>query len=169
MAEESQESEAFADAWDAVIADMDATTEEYREAGWDALELHPGDVTAREGPDRYGFDVLVPDDEYERLEAFVADTAFDATEVFRAADAGRVFALVAVVAAAAERAVLFPVFFEQGGTDDLRAHATEADELDARIRPLADDRGVTFTCEEPSLFFPDDAAGSTDSDGTTDA
>lgn len=155
--------ESFDAAWEAVVADMEATASEYREAGWDALALRPGDVTALDGPDRYGFDVLVPDDEYDRLEGFVADAEFDAYEVFRAADAGRVFALAAVTATGAERAVLYPVFFDPTETDDLRAHASAAGEIDTRVRPLADDRGVTFTCEEPSLFFPE-SGGATDSE-----
>jgi hypothetical protein len=31
--------------WDEVVDDMEATAAEYEEAGWDALLLHPGDVT----------------------------------------------------------------------------------------------------------------------------
>lgn len=30
--------------WEAVIDDMSATATEYRDAGWEALELHPGDI-----------------------------------------------------------------------------------------------------------------------------
>lgn len=153
----------FADAWDAVIADMDATATEYREEGWDALELHPGDVTVLTGAEYRGFDVVVPDGEFESIEGFVADAAFDTFEVFRAESTGRVFALVAAMATAAERVVLFPVFFERGGEDvgDLRAHAESEGEIEARVRPLAKGPSVTFTCEKPSLFFPD-ATGTTD-------
>ncbi|WP_440010384.1 DUF7529 family protein [Halomicrococcus sp. SG-WS-1] len=31
--------------WDEVVEDMEATAAEYEDAGWDALLLHPGDVT----------------------------------------------------------------------------------------------------------------------------
>ncbi|MFC6725160.1 hypothetical protein ACFQE1_12435 [Halobium palmae] len=33
------------DAWERVVDDMEATAAEYREEGWETLELHPGDVT----------------------------------------------------------------------------------------------------------------------------
>jgi len=54
--------------WDDLVDDVAATAEGLREEGWDVLELHPGDVTVVTGA-RSGFDVLVPDDEFETLSA----------------------------------------------------------------------------------------------------
>ena len=63
--------------WQRVIDDMVAIASRYREDGWTAIELHPGDVTVLTGAPRtvaerrgsyepeshrLGLDVVVPDD-----------------------------------------------------------------------------------------------------------
>jgi hypothetical protein len=137
--------------WEAVVADMETTAEGYREAGWEVLELHPGDVTVDE--EENGLDVLVPGDEFEALEEIAAEATFDSYEVYRAAESGLVFALVVLEDADGERAVCCPTYYERTDIEGVRERIGDG-VLYTHVRPLADDRRVTFSYEEPELFVP---------------
>lgn len=156
--------------WKRVIEDMDATAEQYLNAGWTTVELHPGDVTVltaeprtvadrEEGvdpdPQDVGLDVLVPGEEYARLREHVTERTFDSYEVFRAIDAGFVFALLVLESADGDVAVFVPVYYELSELDDLRAVADEHG-LYTHVRRLDVDEVVTFTHEDPEPFFPDE-------------
>ena len=140
--------------WEAVMGDMEATAAEYREAGWETLELHPGDVTVLDG-ERYGLDVLVPGDEYERLADVAEAGTFDSYEVYRASESGIVFALAVLEDPASEQAVCCPVYYERSNADEMARRAHEEGRMYTHIRPLADDEAVTFAYEDPDLFFAD--------------
>ncbi|RBI58824.1 hypothetical protein DMJ13_25150 [halophilic archaeon] len=84
--------------WDEVVEDMEATAAEYEDAGWDALLLHPGDVTPvvytdDEGADE-GTDVdldaadveVVSDEEAGEVEA--TDAAGDSVDVSNVTEYG---------------------------------------------------------------------------------
>ena len=142
--------ERVAEPWEAVVADMEATAEGYREADWSVLELHPGDVTV----DEQGLDVLVPGDEFETLESRTADAAFDTYEVYRAAESEMVFALVVLEDTETERAVCCPIYYEREAIEGVRERIGDG-VLYTHIRPLNDDRMVTFSYEEPELFVPE--------------
>lgn len=131
--------------WDALVADVEAIAEEYDEAGWHALALHPGDVTLDDG----GFDVLVPDDEFERVRTAVAECAFEDGETYRRAEAGVVFALAAFEAEPDRTAVLVPLYY---GVAEA-ARLAELDRLRVRVRRL-DETDVAFTHRRPELFVP---------------
>ena len=138
--------------WEEVIADMEATAAEYREEGWEVLELHPGDVTVLDG-ERYGLDVLVPGDEFRELETLTGETGFDSYEVYRAANDGMVFALVVLESPEHERAVCCPTYYERNQIGELQRRASEEGVMYTHVRPLSDDRAVTFTHDDPTLFF----------------
>ncbi|WP_136600852.1 DUF7529 family protein [Salinigranum halophilum] len=150
------------DRWEAVIDDMEVTATEYRDAGWTVVELHPGDVTplppVRGGDalddDRVGLDILVPDDEFEAVEAEAEAVSFDSYEVYRAQAGSIVFAVTAIEATAAELAVLVPLYYRAADAGEMAARATERGRLDLFVRPLADDRRVVFSQEEPALLLP---------------
>lgn len=150
------------DRWEAVIDDMETTATEYREDDWDVVELHPGDVTplppARGGEalddDRVGLDILVPDNEFEAVEAASADATFDSYEAYRAQVGSVVFAVVAVEATASELAVLVPLYYRAADAREMSNRALERGHIDLFVRPLADDRRVVFTQEEPALILP---------------
>lgn len=165
------------DRWEQVLEDMELTAEEYRAAGWETVELHPGDVTpltydVTEDSDlgaRHGIDVLVPDDEYAELTAAVEDREIDQYEVLRGVDGGIVFTLVILESTDGELAVFVPAYFETKDLDGLR----EEDILYTYVRCLSADGMVTFAHENPEPFFPEpteldakgDAAGSETEDG----
>ncbi len=141
--------------WDRVLEDMTVTAAEYDEAGWETVELHPGNVTVTaDAEDRDGVDVLVPNDEFDRLREAVADRTFDSYEVFQAVDEGVVFLLVALTDAAGEVAVFVPTYYDETDVEPLRA-AVADDALAVAVRPLDDSEIVTFDLEEPEPVFPD--------------
>lgn len=138
--------------WDDLVADMAATAEEFRDAGWAVLELHPGDVTVVTQSHR-GFDVLVPDDEFERLAAWVAEDSFPEHDVYRA-EAGIVFLLVVLQDPDAERAVCCPLYYEPGEAETLCGLAEADGELRTHVRRLSEEY-VHLTHADPDPFLPD--------------
>lgn len=156
----SPEVEAVQNRWEQVITDMEATAAEYRERGWTVLELHPGDVAAL-GPDRadrWGLDLLLPDDEFRDLEGWVTDETdrFDTCEVLRGSSGGILFLVVAMLDGPSERAVLFPAYYDPARAEGLLEAAESAGELRAHLRPLSGAPVVTFAIDEPSLVFPEE-------------
>jgi len=160
--EERRPVDGVIDNWDAVISDMEATAEEYRAEGWEVLELHPGDVTALTGDhatvDRYGLDLVVPGDEAERVRELVEadDAAFDSCSVFRAVDVGVVFLVVVVEDAARDVAVVAPAYYDADDeqTQDMLEKAARNGRMQTHVRDLGNERVMTFTHDDPDLFFP---------------
>jgi hypothetical protein len=150
--------ETVMDFWDEVVDDMEATAAEYRDNGWDPIEVHPGDVTALP-PDheRFGLDVLVPDNEYETISEAVEsdDASFDSFEVFRASTGGTVFLVVAVEDADTGQVVLVPAFYAVREATDTLTAARERGELPVHLRPLSVDEAVTFEPADPEPLFPE--------------
>lgn len=146
-----------AEYWDEMIADMEATAEEYEAEGWDTLQLHSGDVTTTvpdENDERFGLDVLVPDDEFAAVEELVADgVTFDSYEVFRALADGLVLFVVAMEDHDAEVAVLYPAYYDAQDAQGMLAAAQQAGEMRTYIRTLQRDQ-VEFTHDEPVNFAP---------------
>ncbi|WP_101294028.1 DUF7529 family protein [Halegenticoccus soli] len=148
--------------WEGVVEDAAATAAALREEGWEALELHPGDVTplppptATDGGDgEFGLDVLVPGDEFDAVASFVGETSFDEYEVYRAREGGVVFLLLVMKAAASKRAVLVPLYYAVHDARPMLDRAREEGRMRTVVRPLSDDRRVVFTQEEPARLFPD--------------
>ncbi len=141
--------------WDEVIADMEATAAEYEEAGYDTIQLHPGDVTVV-GPDHGTprLDVLVPDNEHAELERVFEDLTFEDTSVFRTREGSMVYLLV-VEEAREGVAVLYPAYYstaEDGVTAALE-HAAETGRFRSVVRRLQGDPFV-FEHDDPAPFVP---------------
>jgi hypothetical protein len=138
--------------WEEVIDDMEVTAEEYRAEGWEVLELHPGDITVL-NDERYGLDVLVPSDEYEEVETLATEATFDSYEVYRAGESEMTFVLIVLEDPDSGRAVCCPVYYDESETEELARRAHAEGVMYTHIRPLADDRVVTFTYENTDHFF----------------
>jgi hypothetical protein len=147
--------------WEEVIDDMEATAAEYRETGWDIVELHPGDVTVL-NDEQYGFDVLVPDDEFDQLETVVANAVFEDTRVFHAEDEGIAFVLTVVLDSDREVGICCPLYYELQNVGDLRKQTDRDGRLDMYVRTLSNDRSVTISHDDPDLFFPELTDGQPD-------
>ncbi|MFC4358022.1 hypothetical protein ACFO0N_08690 [Halobium salinum] len=184
------------DVWERVVDDMEATAAEYREDGWETLELHPGDVTpipgTRDQPptapgedaaggeavdlpeDTFGLDALLPGDEFEAVSEAIESATFDEFEVFRADSGGVVFLVLAMLAPDADRAVLLPLYYATGDATAMARRAREAGEMRVVVRPLSDDEQVVFTQADPEPLLPEarEAAPSEDdvpvADGETE-
>ncbi len=142
--------------WENVIGDMEATAEEYDDRGWETVQLHPGDVTPLwvEEDGEFGLDVLVPDNEFEEVEELIdGGVSFDAFEAYRALADGLVFAVVVMEDHDTETALLYPVYYDMQGAEDMLDDAAEAGEMYTFVRTLSEDR-IQFTHDDPSVFRP---------------
>lgn len=142
--------------WDLLLEEMHAEAASHEDEGWETLELHPGDVTARDGSvEDLGLDVLVPDDEFETLETALAG-GIDSYEVLRSTPGEYVAALVVLENTDRELAVFVPVYY--GRNDESAAsllqRALEDGELTLILRTLTDDR-VELALDDPELLVPD--------------
>lgn len=154
--------------WEQVMEDMDLTAERYRDAGRTVVELHPGDVTVLTGEPRtaaeqqgtvdlesrrLGFDVVVPGDEFERLQSALADRTVDGYEVWRGTGQGMVFLLVALESGD-DLAVVFPAYYDLQDRDALEGIARDHG-LETHLRPLSADAVLSVEHDDPDPFFPD--------------
>lgn len=144
--------DALREHWDDLIADASATAEELRADGWEVLELHPGDVTAVSGS-RWGYDVLVPDDEFETLRSWVETGSFEDHDVYRA-ERALVFVLVALKDNDRKRAVCCPLYYGYEAVDGLRALAADEGRVHTHVRRLGGEY-VHVSHDDPDLFFPE--------------
>lgn len=146
-----------AEFWDDIVADMEATAEEYEADGWETLQIHPGDVTTLvpdENDPRFGLDVLTPDDEFAEVQQLLAgDVSFDSYEVFRAMADGLLLFVVAMEDADAEVAVLYPAYYDVQNSQAMLKAAENAGEMRTYLRTLTHDQ-IEFTHEEPANFGP---------------
>jgi hypothetical protein len=160
--------------WDDTIADMEATAEEFREAGWETVELHPGAVTplpsgeTEDGyvDERVGLDVLVPGNEFEAVTEAVGGfegeegdaASYTEYEAFRAQQDGVVFLVVAMKAPATETAVLIPLYYKIQDASETVRRVREQGEMRLFVRPLDDSERVVFSQQSPSALLPGDEA-----------
>jgi hypothetical protein len=140
--------------WQAVIDDMAATAEAYRERGWTTLELHPGDSVLVDSEFRTGLDVLLPGPEYEQLEALVDDVTFTDVDAFRAESGGMSYLLIVEQSPADETAVFVPAYYDPGGSQGTLKTIREDGQLRLFCRRLNDDY-VEFVHEEVGPFLPE--------------
>lgn len=150
------------DLWQDTIDDMEATAAEFREAGWETVELHPGAVTplprleTDDGfeDDRTGFDVLVPGNEFSETQAAVDGAEFAEYEAYNAQTNGVVFAVVVMKADAAQRAVLIPIYYRVDEAEETVERIDAAGESRLYVRPLDDSERVLFTQSAPDALLP---------------
>lgn len=154
------DTEAIQSRWEHVIDDMETTAAEFRHDGWAVLELHPGDVAAvgPERAERWGLELLLPDGEFRQLEDWIDGRGerFDTCEVWRASGGGIVYLVVAMLDADAERAVVYPSFYDPARAAGMLEAVESAGELPTHLRPLKGEPVVTFAIDEPALVLPED-------------
>lgn len=145
--------------WEQLIDDMAATADQYREEGWEALEVHPGDISAFPGESgRAGFELLAPDNEFDPVaDAFDATSGFEESEVFRAVEAGMVYVLIVLAAPDIETVVLLPAYYSHGNDRAFVEYLEANESVPVHVRPLDQRRVLTFSHADPSLFLPPDS------------
>ncbi|QCJ45677.1 MULTISPECIES: DUF7529 family protein [Haloprofundus] len=164
-------------AWEAVVADMEATAEAYREEGWETTELHPGDVVplsnvdigldvedelggdetdvSEERPGWSGLDVLLPGNEFTAVEGVVEASTFDESEVLRTRENGVVLAVVVMKASGEKRAVFVPLYYDIADIAGVASAARSVGRLEVALRPLSNDQRVLFALDDPELVLPE--------------
>lgn len=145
--------------WTRVMEQMAETAGEYRTRGWEVIEVHPGDVTPmspEEDSSRWGLDVLVPDDELEQVrQAVEPDHAeFDEWEVFGTTAGGFVLLLLTIKDTSRDLVVFVPVYYRITDSVGIRTTARERGKIHTHLRPLTREPIITFTHDDPVLFFP---------------
>jgi len=143
---------AVSEHWNALMADAEATAEEYEEDGWETVLVHTGDVTPLSG-DPFGLDVLAPGDEFETLEEIAGNVTFDTAHVYRNEAGDARFFVIVVEASGDDVAVVVPAFLSISQSDALEETATDEGVMYIHVRPLSDDARVTFSHDDPALFF----------------
>lgn len=144
--------------WQAVVEEMSAIADDYRNRGWTALELHPGDAVLVDSDRRTGLDVVLPGPEYEDLEALAADRTFADVDVFQAEEDGMLYLLAVEKDPANETAVLVPAYYDIGSgqskLETIRSNGT----LRLFCRRLNDEY-VEFVHDDVAPFLPEALRG----------
>ncbi|WP_226038959.1 hypothetical protein [Natrinema sp. DC36] len=139
--------------WQAVIDDMAVTADEYRDRGWTALELHPGDCVLVDSEIRTGIDVVLPGPEYEDLESLIEDCTFADVDVFRAPGDSMIYLLIVEKDLDSKTAVLAPAYYD-AGSGQAKFEAIRSDgELRLFCRRLNDEY-VEFVHDDVEPFLP---------------
>lgn len=151
--------EDFGAIWEDVIADTEATAADYRDEGWETVELTVGDVTALptghpKGVDAIGLDVLVPGDEFAALQSLVEGASFDDFEAYRAETAGYVLLVIVMRDAETRTAVFIPAYYAVADAEEMIEAAREAGEIHTYVRPLSDDAAVVFDHGDVDPLLP---------------
>ena len=141
--------------WDEVMDDMAATAAEYRDQGWDAIEVHPGDVAVFADRGRTGIELLAPDDEFDDLStAYDEADGFESAQVFRADPGGSIFLVIALENPGTETVALLPAYYSPLEHNEFVEMIRDEGEVRTHVRPLDERRILTFTHDDPSLFLP---------------
>lgn len=144
--------------WRAVIEDMTATANEYRDRGWTALELHPGDSVLVDSERRTGLDVVLQGPEYEELEALTEGCTFADVDVFRAEHGDMLYLLVVEQDPNNETAVFVPAYYDPGSGQSKLETIRSDGELRLFCRRLNDDY-VEFVHDDVAPFLPESVQG----------
>lgn len=141
--------------WDRVIRDMEATVSEYDDAGWETLQLHPGDVTVAPDADPPGIDTVLPNPEFGALQAHVDEgVTFTEYDIFRAGGEDLEFALLVAKDGARETAVFLPLYYRLRDIAEIIGPG-DTKTLALYLRQL-DEEAVMLELTEPELLLPPD-------------
>ncbi len=141
--------------WSDVIADTEATAAEYRERGWTAIAVHPGDVNPVISERR--LDVLLSGSAFDEVRSMMDDAAIDAVRIYAAEEARVQYRLIVAEDTDASMAICVPTFLSRSDFVQLRGGADD-EPLTVRLRPLDDRDVVEITLSDSTLFFSPDEA-----------
>lgn len=144
--------------WLQVIDDMEATAEAYRDRGWDAEVIHPGDVaTFTDGKGRQGLELLAPDNEFDpAARLFDVCDGFSTAEVYKAVDGATVYLVIALEDAETEGALCLPAYYSHADDTAFVEMLRESEEIQIHVRPLDERRILTFAHQDPTLLLPEE-------------
>lgn len=138
--------------WKQLVLEMEESADKHHRAGWGTTVLHPTASGAVDDPEP-GIGIVVSREEFEAVDEVVNTRSVAEYEVLRADIPGEVQFLVILFTADAEEAIFLPAAVATDPLADLRE--TVGDELYTHVTPPEDDATVSFTHDDPDLFFPD--------------
>jgi hypothetical protein len=137
--------------WKQLIVEMEQSAEEHRKAGWRTAVLHPtASGVLDEGEP--GIGVVVRREEFDGLDEIVSVREIDEYEVLRADLPGEIQLLTILYSADGDAAVFVPSAVDADRLDGLRTSVDGT--FHTHVTPPADDATISFTHDDPSLFFP---------------
>lgn len=147
------------DAWPTVIEECQEIADEYRDQGWSVVVPVPSDVTAVPAPgdtedENVGLDVVVSDDEFERLTDLLDTATFDAFNAFRAAKDGVVYLTLVFRATETESAFCLPLYYRVTEADRMLERVRAGDAMTTYCHSLSGDDQLEFRHEDPTPLFP---------------
>lgn len=144
--------------WDRVVGEAESVAASYREAGWDATALHPGETTpvpamGGGGADEYGLSVLVPPGEFETVVEIEERTTLGEVDIRLVGRGETVSLVVAFRASDAGRAVVVPAYYGRGEAAPMLDRASAAGEMRVLVRS-PDDGPVVLRHDDPGAWTP---------------
>lgn len=137
--------------WKQLIVEMEQSAEEHRKAGWRTAVLHPtASGVLDEGEP--GIGVVVRREEFDGLDEMVSVREIDEYEVLRADLPGEIQLLTILYSANGDVAVFVPSAVDADRLEGLRAAVDGT--FYTHVTPPEDDATITFSHDDPSLFFP---------------
>lgn len=139
--------------WSDVISDSEATAADYRERGWKAIAVHPGQVNPIIAERR--LDVLLSGSAFDEVHSSTVDATIDTVRVYAAEETGVQYRLVVAEDTDASLAICVPTYLSRSDLVQLRG-AGESEPLTVRLRPLDDHDVVDITLSDPAVFLSPD-------------
>jgi len=158
---DEEASDALADRLGEVLADIQRMAVEHRDDGRETVVVPASDAGVLEGTP-FGLEVVTPAERFEALEDIVDAATLDRSHVYRteADDARLVVVLLEGRLPAAADGSDAPddlSVFVPGvvplPAESLAARARQAGVMYTHVRPPSDESRVTFTHDDPELFF----------------
>jgi len=143
--------------WEELIRSMEDIGSHHEEMGDNVHTLHPGFVSIVEQDlsGRIDFDVLVPDNEFRRLEELADQMSAESYDIYRETRSGIVFLVILLKSATDESALLWPIYYESSNTTKVQEMIEEEGEIRCILRPLDKSREHIVTFEASELFLPE--------------
>ena len=143
--------------WKQLVLEMEGMADRHRSAGWATTVLHPTASGVVDDPEP-GIGVVVPREAFDALDTAVSTRAVDEYEVLRADLPGEIQVLTVLYTDDAEAAVFLPAAVDADRLADLtdRVEGT----LYTHVTPPEEGATISFTHDDPTLFFPGDDAES---------
>ena len=129
--------------WWRLLDEAEELAEGYRDRGWTATVVHPGDVTAVDTSDYLGLSVLAPDSEYDRVRSLAETHTLDRSEIYRLADGGLTYLVCVFADDGRNTALVVPAYVTQPDLDRLYPRVQQTGAMSLHVRPLNHEERVT--------------------------
>lgn len=145
-------------AWGRTLSRANEMAESMTAAGWDVTTVRAAHV-APEPPaagdtDQFGFVYVAPGDVAVDVESAIADSEFDAYEVFNRRLGDDVFSITKITDADREVAVLLVGAIDISRAVDFVAAVEECGEMYSHVQTLDGTHLGSFYHDDPAPFFP---------------